>query len=1272
MTISAPLGLSDVETESDSGTEHSVVPPPYSAAQLPQLRGEFLAQRQRLRPIPIFGGSHTILRDSLAYLYTADCDQAATFEFLYSDSHVPLLGPASAQPSRTDGLAQRDIDTGDGGKQDQLELLERLRNDLVFMWRSKLYADVLIMLDSPSAGSADTSTTGHRSSSMSSAATTVSTLSLPMDMEDEHDEMLTFSAHRFILASRSGYFAERLLSPSSSVGPIAPGEATTILRLPPHPFSSAALHFTLGFLYTGSLTFSNRHFDMATALQMFHAACFLNIPSLAPLVAGLVSEMFCHKFACSTPLTSRPNSVKTASLERFTACSTPTGRRVRLPASGPDAETRHGPCTRCLRRVPRVFSFTYAAEQCAYCARAQASASYTHVHLEGSTTTGAEACQTHLSLLRLAAEAAVTGPWFGAYWTKDIGNLPTAVRTRLVRRVTDRVRNEPEAVIQTVSQLNLLSNRLVQASALLAPPGARQRRTVWIEHVHWMTESVEATVQDVLASQLGRVVAAEEWQVLLAAQDTKSHETLDKLLVLLLDGISEMTAPVAFQVLARLSGKDTAQPAQNERLQGVRGGIVRYLRRRWRGAAERNAFAPLEPWAKKEIARALRVTVDDLDPPIPEPEPEELPRSSPASRHAVSQTPSSRLRTAPSLLRSSRPGSRSSAYSVSPSTPASPRTSGRGSSATPPSNPGSRAGSPQPPKNSRRSSRSFAQPTLQPRTSSRPTPSRLSSRRPNAGVGGAAGDLAARATPTTVRSLSGLGAQIPAAYRLPARSSSASSTASNATSCRSPSLASTTSSATASSAATAASSVRVPGPSATPSPHGSLQSLPSFSPRTSSKRLDKKLPSPTTTGHTATVKTRMSASRSSLSSHATKSRGSGSNGTLEAHNVASAGVSVPSPRSSILESTSGDEEVTPTANRVRSWFPRTSGKRTPRMVRQKRSGAEMESSDEDQPDEVTPTATRVRRSPLQTHPRSQVSLASSFEETESESGSDTALASKPLRRGGSPTPLRSQRNPPRPGPSLGPAKVSSRPKIDSPLTPGRREVHRKDKLVRSASTSKKASPPNAGLAAKEEHTSPAHSNLTPKKGCSTSLRAGPTSLPGTGGTVLNQGIPCVVAPSTASPHRVPPVVRLKASVKYLGPVTGQPGTWVGVELFVPVPRTLRTWALTMDARTPERRPARVLLTPDGSWQGKSYFHLGTGAEPTPSPQIKAPPSAQERMSATTAARAARDARVQRLLVSSNRAGTGSRTRPAAVAPKRVLTHGALFVRPEDVLYVDTL
>lgn len=83
---------------------------------------------------------------------------------------------------------------------------EKLRRDLVFMWRSRLYSDVHTQLSGPFAPNSEEATA-------------------------------IFSSHRFILASRSPYFRSLFLSGSfSSVGLASPSSPISI-SLPSPPFT---------------------------------------------------------------------------------------------------------------------------------------------------------------------------------------------------------------------------------------------------------------------------------------------------------------------------------------------------------------------------------------------------------------------------------------------------------------------------------------------------------------------------------------------------------------------------------------------------------------------------------------------------------------------------------------------------------------------------------------------------------------------------------------------------------------------------------------------------------------------------------------------------------------------------------------------------------------------------------------------------------------------------------------------------------------------------
>ena len=175
----------------------------------------------------------TIFSNELEYLYTGK-GWGEAFEFLFDTAETSEDG---------DGEEAR---------------IDKLRKDLVFMWRSRLYSDVRISL------------TGSFSSTNHESATAI------------------FSSHRFILVSRSPYFSTQLLQ--WGVKP-SPGEPLT-LNLPSPPFTPASLHFTLGFIYTGTLVFSHRTFDLDTAFHIMRSASYLALDTLYDEIqARIVQEM---------------------------------------------------------------------------------------------------------------------------------------------------------------------------------------------------------------------------------------------------------------------------------------------------------------------------------------------------------------------------------------------------------------------------------------------------------------------------------------------------------------------------------------------------------------------------------------------------------------------------------------------------------------------------------------------------------------------------------------------------------------------------------------------------------------------------------------------------------------------------------------------------------------------------------------------------------------------------------------------------------------------
>nr|XP_019047493.1 hypothetical protein I302_04108 [Kwoniella bestiolae CBS 10118]OCF26423.1 hypothetical protein I302_04108 [Kwoniella bestiolae CBS 10118] len=149
---------------------------------------------------------------------------------------------------------------------------EKLGQDLTYMWRSKLYADVRIHLDQSISPSGDSDSSDDSVDSLSSTA--------------------VFTSHRFILASRSPYFASSLLN-HSFLQPQTKSE-TFDIHLPTPPFTPASLHFCLGYIYAGHLDFSNRTFDLTTAFAIHRAAAYLQLDTLVGEIESRIVHDFAH------------------------------------------------------------------------------------------------------------------------------------------------------------------------------------------------------------------------------------------------------------------------------------------------------------------------------------------------------------------------------------------------------------------------------------------------------------------------------------------------------------------------------------------------------------------------------------------------------------------------------------------------------------------------------------------------------------------------------------------------------------------------------------------------------------------------------------------------------------------------------------------------------------------------------------------------------------------------------------------------------------------
>ena len=226
-----------------------------------------------------------LFSNELEYLYTGQGFGEA-FEFLYESFESRLSEP---QPE---------------GDAKELRI-DKLRKDLVFMWRSRLYSDIRILL------------TGTFSSS------------------PHEDTTAIFSSHRFVLVSRSPYFYNALVSWAKPKSQQANEPIT--LSLPSPPFTPASLHFTLGFLYTGTLIFSNRNYDLNTAFAILRSAAYLSLDTLYDEIqARIIQEMMHGLFHAFLSF---------AEYERLTSSKWGTGGCR---------------CRQCARRAPRVLELALA------------------------------------------------------------------------------------------------------------------------------------------------------------------------------------------------------------------------------------------------------------------------------------------------------------------------------------------------------------------------------------------------------------------------------------------------------------------------------------------------------------------------------------------------------------------------------------------------------------------------------------------------------------------------------------------------------------------------------------------------------------------------------------------------------------------------------------------------------------------------------------------------------------------------------------------------
>ncbi|TFK37914.1 hypothetical protein BDQ12DRAFT_631641 [Crucibulum laeve] len=450
-----------------------------------------------------------LFSNELEYLYTGQGFGEA-FEFLFDSSETLV----------------------DGGDAEELRI-DKLRKDLVFMWRSRLYSDVRIALT----GDFSSSSSGHE-------ATTA-----------------IFSSHRFILVSRSPYFHTALLDWPSKP---SPGNEPPTLTLPSPPFTPASLHFTLGFLYTGTLVFSHRTYDLSTAFAILRAAHYLALPTLHDEIqARIANEMMHGLFHAFLPF---------PEYERLTGGRWGTGGCR---------------CRQCARRAPRVLEFSLSED-------------------------------VKNANLERGARRALVG-MFGEGWcTTEFAGLPQKIRDSLLKGVGKRT-----TPANALPLLFAAEHALMKLAPIIEPWADTVRDMILgarkgVEEL--LCKDAEACFAD---EEWGAIMEDDgvrfedgervEWvmgAILRGVKETTAAGVYQTLVsaILLRPHPTEPNAPLL-----------SATSHIRVQVEQARLELLKWIGKRWIGIRQEKGFDPLEGWALKEISDHIEVSIEDLLNPAPVP-----------------------------------------------------------------------------------------------------------------------------------------------------------------------------------------------------------------------------------------------------------------------------------------------------------------------------------------------------------------------------------------------------------------------------------------------------------------------------------------------------------------------------------------------------------------------------------------------------------------------------------------------------------------------------
>ncbi|CAG8725639.1 5294_t:CDS:2, partial [Acaulospora morrowiae] len=149
---------------------------------------------------------------------------------------------------------------------DELEQ-QKLKEDLLYMYKSKLYTDVELVLE-------------------------FNEDNLDIIEEDDEDifKPIAIRAHRFMLSTRSEYFRRMLVSDFIEA-------RTASISLDASIFNSTSINLILSFIYTGNLSYNQKPLTLEMCEWVWIGADFLNIKILCDEIIYRIATKL-HYFTC--------------------------------------------------------------------------------------------------------------------------------------------------------------------------------------------------------------------------------------------------------------------------------------------------------------------------------------------------------------------------------------------------------------------------------------------------------------------------------------------------------------------------------------------------------------------------------------------------------------------------------------------------------------------------------------------------------------------------------------------------------------------------------------------------------------------------------------------------------------------------------------------------------------------------------------------------------------------------------------------------------------